>query len=217
MRFYFDFVSPYAYLAWTQIHVVAGRHHREVEPVPVLFAGMLDAHGSVGPAEIPAKRRYLFTDVVRTARRLGVAFAIPPSHPFNPLLALRVVSLPAAAARQRALIDALYAAVWGGGPGVTEPAEVARIADRVGFDGAALLAEAATADAKARVKRATDDAIAAGVFGVPSVVVDGELFWGLDSFANLEAFLDGGGAIDPALKAQWETLGASSTRKVAPR
>ena len=217
MRFYFDFVSPYAYLAWTQLHALAGRHRRDIEPAPILFAGLLGAHGSIGPAEIPAKRRYLFTDVVRSARRLGVPFAIPPSHPFNPLLALRVVSLPAAAGTQRALIDALYAAVWAGGPGVTEPAEVARIATGVGLDGDALVAAAGTAEAKDRVKRATDDAIAAGVFGVPSVVVDGELFWGLDAFANLEAFLHGDGAIDPALKAQWETLGASSVRRNALR
>jgi 2-hydroxychromene-2-carboxylate isomerase len=217
MRFYFDFVSPYAYLAWTQLFALAERHRREVELAPVLFAGLLGAHGSIGPAEIPAKRRHLFTDVVRTARRIDVPFAIPPSHPFNPLLALRVVSLPAVAPARRALVDALYAAVWAGGPGVTDAAEVARIADRVGLDGAALVAEAATAEAKDRVRRATDDAIAAGVFGVPSVIVDGELFWGFDAFANLEAFLRGAGAIEPALKAQWETLGASASRKQAPR
>jgi 2-hydroxychromene-2-carboxylate isomerase len=65
IRFCFDFISPYAYLAWTQVHALADRHGRAVEPVPVLFAALLDHHGTVGPAEVPAKRRYLMFDVVR--------------------------------------------------------------------------------------------------------------------------------------------------------
>jgi len=221
VRFYFDYISPYAYLAWTQIHALASRHGRDVEPVPVLFAGLLGAHGSLGPAEIPAKRRYLFSDVLRTARRLGVPMAPPPTHPFNPLLALRVSSLPMPAGQQRALIDALYAATWGGGPGVTDPAVVARIATSVGLDGDAMIAQAGTTDAKERVKRQTDEAIAAGAFGVPSIVVDGELFWGYDSLANLEAFLRGEGESesesDHALRARWEALPASATRKLSPK
>jgi 2-hydroxychromene-2-carboxylate isomerase len=216
MRFYFDFISPYAYLAWTQIHALAARHGRTVEPVPVLFAGLLGAHGTRGPAEVPAKRRYLFADVLRTAHRLGVPLAPPPAHPFNPLLALRVSSLPMAADRRRALIDALYAATWGDGPGVTDPAAVARLANGVGLDGEALIAAAGTEEAKARVREQTDEAIAAGVFGVPTVIVEGELFWGHDSLTNLEAFLRGEGAIDAALLARWETLPASSTRKLPP-
>lgn len=214
MRFYFDFISPYAYLAWTQIHALAARHHHEVEAVPVLFAGLLGAHGTIGPAEIPAKRRYMFLDVLRTARRLGVPLVPPPAHPFNPLLALRVASLPMPAAQQRALIDALYAATWGGGTGVTDPANVARLATGVGLDGEARLAEASTTAAKERVRRHSDEALAAGAFGVPSIQVGGELFWGYDSFANLEAFLRGEGELDAALRARWETLPAAATRKL---
>ena len=217
VRFYFDFISPYSYLAWTQVHDLGARHRREVEPVPVLFAGLLGAHGGIGPAEIPAKRRYLLTDVARTARRLGVPFALPPAHPFNSLLALRVASLPMADGQRRALVDALFAATWGGGAGVTDPSQVARMAESVGLDGKAVLDEAGTPDAKERVRRRTDEAIAAGVFGVPTIDVDGELFWGFDSFANLDAFLRGEGAIDGTLKAQWEALPASATRKLPPK
>ena len=95
LLFYFDFISPYAFLAWTQIRGIAARCEREVEPVPVLFAGLLNAHDQKGPAEIPAKRRYLFKDIARKAHRLGVAsVAPPPAHPFNPLLPLRIASLP---------------------------------------------------------------------------------------------------------------------------
>lgn len=199
MRFYFDFISPYAYLAWTQLRA------RDLTPVPILFAGLLEAHGTRGPAEVPAKRRYIFRDTQRTARRLGVPFAPPPAHPFNPLLALRVASLPTT---PLSVIDALFAAVWGGGNGVTDPAEVARIA------GEAAVAEANTPESKARVRRQTDEAIALGVFGVPTIEVDGELFWGVDSIANLDAYLRGDGAIDPADIARWETLPAQATRKI---
>jgi 2-hydroxychromene-2-carboxylate isomerase len=217
MRFYFDYVSPYAYLAWTQIHALASRHGRDVEPVPVLLAGLLGAHGTVGPAEVPAKRRYLFRDIVRTGRRLGVPIAPPHAHPFNPLLALRVSSLPMPAGQQRALIDALYAATWSEGADVTDPARVARIARSVGLDGDAAIALASTPDAKERVRQRTDEAIAAGAFGVPSLVADGELFWGHDSLANLEAFLRGEGGIDDALGARWEAIPVAATRKLPPK
>lgn len=199
MRFYFDFISPYAYLAWTQL-----RTRPDLTPVPILFAGLLEAHGTRGPAEVPAKRRYIFRDTLRTARRLGVPFAPPPAHPFNPLLALRVASLPTT---PRSVIDALFSAVWGGGHGVTDPAEVARIA------GESAITEANTPENKQRLRQQTDDAIARGVFGVPTIEVDGELFWGVDSIANLDAYLRGDGAIDPADIARWESLPAQATRR----
>jgi 2-hydroxychromene-2-carboxylate isomerase len=213
LRFYFDYVSPYAYLAWTQIYAVAARHGREVDPIPVLFAGMLAAHGTLGPAEIPAKRRYIYRDAIRTALRLGVAFEPPPAHPFNPLLSLRASSLAMPTDQRRALIDALFAATWAGGGGVAGPAEVARAAQRAGLDGEALVAAAAGAEAKERLRSHTDEAIAAGAFGVPTILVDGELFWGLDSLANLEAFLRGEAAIDPGGTARWDSLPAAARRK----
>ena len=126
LTFYFDLGSPYAYLAWTQIHAIAARRHATVEPTPVLFAGLLNAHGQKGPAEIPPKRIYVFKDTLRRARRLGIPLSPPPSHPFNPLLALRASSLELPEDRRRALVDALFRATWGGGespslPGLVEP------------------------------------------------------------------------------------------------
>src|ERR1700754_987264 len=94
LRVYFDFISPYAYLAWTQLPGLAARHGCTIEPIPVLFAALLEHHGTRGPAEVPAKRRYLLVDVAPKARALGVPVGLPPHHPFNPLLALRLASLP---------------------------------------------------------------------------------------------------------------------------
>lgn len=190
LDFYFDFISPYAYLGWTQIHALATRHGRTVRAIPALFAAMLKHSGTLGPAEIPLKRVYLFKDTTRTARHLGVPLAPPPSHPFNPLLALRV----ATADPSREVIDALYRAVWGGGGGVeTEAAVASALASRA----TDLIAAANAPATKQKLRAATDAAIAAGVFGVPTVIADGELFWGVDSFPHLERFLAGDDPITP--------------------
>ena len=212
IRFYFDYLSPYSYLTWTQIHALAERHGREVEPTPVLFAALLNACGQKGPAEIPSKRLYIFKDTLRSAHRLGVPLAVPPAHPFNPLLALRVSSLPMPAKARRALIDGLYAATWGGGPGVTEPAVVAAIASAAGLDGEQAVRDAAAPEAKDRVRAQTEEALAVGAFGVPSMVAAGELFWGLDSLPHLERFLAGDDPIDPAALARWASLPAAASR-----
>ncbi|MCB9792862.1 MAG: 2-hydroxychromene-2-carboxylate isomerase [Alphaproteobacteria bacterium] len=210
LRFLFDFISPYAYLAWTQVHALAGRVGREVEPVPVLFAAMLNANDTRGPAEIPAKRTYVFKDVLRSAGVLGLPLTPPPSHPFNPLLALRVCSLPMSQDQRRALIDRLFAETWGGGRGVTDPGLVGAIAAELGVPDA--VARAGAPEAKARVRQATEEALQQGVFGVPTVLVDGELFWGYDSFGHLERFLRGEDTLDAQALQRWSDLPASASR-----
>lgn len=211
--FYFDFISPYAYLAATQIHALAERHGREVSLAPVLFAGLLDANGTKGPAEIPRKRAHLFGDVIRKAHRLGVPIAPPAWHPFNPLLALRVSSADMKETERRLLVDALFRAVWGESVDVTKPENVAAIAAGVGLDGAALVAWASSDEAKPRVRARTEEALAAGAFGVPTVVADGELFWGLDTFENLEMVLAGRDPIRPETLAAWEKIAPSAARR----
>ena len=217
IRFHFDYISPYAYLAWTQIRAIAARHAHLLVPVPTLFAGLLNAHGQKGPAEIPPKRIYVFKECLRRAHRFGVPLSPPPSHPFNPLLALRVTSLVAAGAEQEALIDALYRATWGGGAGVSTPEAVAAAATEAGLDGGRLVAAADAPDVKARIRANTDAAIAAGVFGVPTMIVGGELFWGVDSLADLEAFLRGEDPValagaDAAQVARWGAIKPSASR-----
>lgn len=212
IRFHFDYLSPYAYLAWTQLHALAARHGRGVEPVPTLLAALL-AHGATkGPAEIPAKRVWVFKDTLRTARLLGVPLAPPPTHPFNPLLAMRVSGL-VEGDEQRRLVDALYAATWGGAGGVETPAQVARAADAAGLDGEGLVRRAAEPVAKERLRAATEAAIGAGVFGVPTMVADGELFWGLDAFGHLERFLAGDDPLRPEDVARWAGVRPSASRR----
>ncbi len=212
IEFLFDFISPYSYLAWTQVGALARRHGRDLKPIPVLLAAMLNANNSKGPAEIPNKRNYLIKDCMRTAKLLGVPIGVPPSHPFNPLLALRVAAGFDGDANQLRVIDALFAAVWAGGGGVTDPARVAAILDGLGLDGAEAVKRASADAIKARVKESTERAIARGAFGVPTVFVDGELFWGFDAFPHLERFLRGEEQLDPELIERWRVLPASASR-----
>jgi 2-hydroxychromene-2-carboxylate isomerase len=213
IEFWFDFISPYAYLAWQRIHAVAEAHGRELVYRPVLFAGLLNHWGQLGPAEIPPKREFVFRQVSRRAAALSVPLLPPPSHPFNPLLGLRLASLELAPAQQRRLIDLLYRATWGGGPGITDPSVVAGLLDQAGFAGEQLIAEAQSPASKQRVLDRGAEAIAAGVFGVPTMIVDGELFWGDDSFAELEQVLRGEDTLDRVGMARWAALPASADRR----
>jgi 2-hydroxychromene-2-carboxylate isomerase len=214
LRFHFDYISPYAYFAWTQIHALAEKHGRAVEPVPVLFAGLLDAHGTKGPAEIPAKRLYVAKDAMRKARALKLPFAPPPTHPFNPLLALRISSLPLAPHMRKKLIDRFYAATWGDdGPGVTDPEAVAKMLGELGLDGPQTIADATTPEGKERVRAQTERAVSDGIFGVPSILADGELFWGVDSLEHLDRFLTGEPPFDPAILERWGRVVPSAARR----
>lgn len=199
LGFAFDLISPYAYLGWHGVHAIAARHGRTVEPRPVLFAAMLDAHGQRGPAEIAPKRVYTFKHVVRLAHDHGVPIAPPPSHPFNPLLGLRVATASLATAHAKATIDALFAAVWAGGPGTEDARALAAWLTARELPGAALVERATSSEVKADLRARTDAAIAAGVFGVPTFDVDGELFWGQDSLPHVDAALGGS---DPARAAE---------------
>ena len=211
VRFLFDYISPYAYIAWNQLHALAEKHGHEVEPVPILFAAMLNRNDTRGPAEIPDKRTYTFKDVLRTAAVLKLPLSPPPAHPFNPLLALRVTALPMPDATRRRLIDRLFVATWGGGPGVTDPDVVGQIAADLGIADA--VQRASAPDIKAAIRANTDAAIAAGVFGVPTMLADGELFWGYDSFGHLDRYLAGEDPIDPAMIQKWASLPAAAHRR----
>jgi len=206
LQFYFDFISPYAYLAWTQIHALAERHGAEVEPIPTLFAALLNAHGHKGPAEIPPKRVYVFKDAYRKAHALGVPIAAPATHPFNPLAALRM----AAVAPRRELIDALYRATWVDARRLDKPEVVAEIAARL-LD-ADTVARGQSDEAKAAVRANTDRALKAGAFGVPTIVIDGELFWGVDSLPHVETYLRGEDPVPADAFARWGGLPASASR-----
>ena len=216
VEFWFDFISPYAYLAWQRIHAIVEDRGRAVVYRPVLFASLLNHWGQLGPAEIAPKRIHAFKQVSRRAAALGVPMSPPPSHPFNPLLGLRLASLELVdmpAGRRRALIDLLFRAVWAGGPGIDDPQVVARLLSDEGFDAQTLLSAAREPAHKQRLVAQTQAGIEAAVFGIPAMITDGELFWGEDSLDDLARFMDGEDPLDLQALSQWADLPASATRQ----
>ncbi len=211
---YIDFISPFAYLAWKRMPALAEAHGRRLRPVPILFAALLGHFGHLGPAEIAPKRVYIFKQVLRRAHERGLLIEPPPGHPFNPLLALRIAGDPSLGAElQRRVIDALFDATWGGGPGVGDPATITQVLKRAGLDGVGLVESGSQPEAKARLRSATEGAIKAGVFGVPTMIVDGELFWGDDSIDDLDRFLRGEDPVDDAALSRWKGLPRAADRR----
>src|SRR5262245_20848683 len=152
---YFDFISPYSYFAWKRLRPLCATAGAEVIAHPTLFAGLLNRWGQLGPAEIPPKRRFLFSDCVRVAALSGVPFAGVKFHPFNPLTALRVALAEVGGDRQHDVIEALFHAGWGAGIDLGSPDELAAALDGAGFDGRALIEKAALPEVKEALKKNT--------------------------------------------------------------
>lgn len=180
---YFDFVSPYAYLQSRLLHKFAGK--AAVAMVPVLFAGLLNHWKNIGPAEFPAKRLWTYRFCTWFARDHGIPFKFPPRHPFNPLKPLRLAIAQGAAP---AAVHAIFDFIWAEGRDPTDPAEWKVLGAALG----AADPDAATEkqDVKDTLRKNTEAAIAAGVFGVPSFAVGGEVFWGVDATDFVLQYLD---------------------------
>jgi 2-hydroxychromene-2-carboxylate isomerase len=191
LYFFFDYISHNAYLAWARAPAIAKQHGLALTPVPVLFAGFLSHYKQIGPAEIPAKSRWMLWNVLRKAREHGIPMAPPHSHPFNPLVALRASCADLADEQRVKLVDRLFRATWAEGRAVSGADVVAAMASECGLDGAALVAQAQSDGVKARLHRNAEEALKIGVFGVPTIRVRGELFWGFDDLKYLEMFLEG--------------------------
>ena len=185
ITWYFDLVSPYAYLA------LAARHPVRVRPVVL---GAILAHwGGLGPAEVAPKRRHTYRHVQFLADQAGLPLRFPPAHPFRSLDALR--GLATLDEPDPAAVRAAFDHIWARGG---DPADLPNSADPA---------------AKARLRGWTDEAIAAGMFGVPSLVVSGEVFWGLDAMPMANAFLADPGLFRTARMARLDTLPVGVRRR----
>ena len=178
-EWYFDFISPYSYLQLGRIHEL--RKRIEVTPIPIVFGAVLTHHGQLGPAEIRGKREFTYRFVQWMAERDNVAFRFPPAHPFSPIAALR---LAIAAGTRWDAIDAIFDHIWKHGRAGDEIGALADVARAIGIEDAA--AAVAQEDVKAALRANTEAAVAAGVFGVPTLRIGGELFWGNDATGMIE-------------------------------
>jgi 2-hydroxychromene-2-carboxylate isomerase len=174
LRWYFDFLSPFSYLHWQKVKALRATH--AVVPVPVVFGAVLSARGQKGPAEIEGKREFTYRHVLWQARAEGVPLVFPPSHPFNPLGALRACI---AAGSTAEAVDVIFDWIWRDGRAVDTEAALQPLLDRLGVARAAVDAP----ETKAALRANTDAAIAAGVFGVPTLQIGQALFWGNDAHA----------------------------------
>ena len=203
---YFDFISPFAYLQFRQFDRLPG--DLEVTLCPVLFAGLLGHWEHKGPAEIPAKRVQTYRYVEWLGRRLGIPLRTPPAHPFNPI---RVLRLAIALDSSREAVATIFDYIWGEGGDCHNDA---------GFD--ALCARLGVADAHKRIsapaiktalRSNTDGALTAGVYGVPTFAIDGELFWGSDTTDMFLDYLEDPSLLDTPDMQRLRDLPSAAVRK----
>jgi 2-hydroxychromene-2-carboxylate isomerase len=173
---YFDFVSPYSYFALHRL----GELSHPVTYRPVLFAGLLNHWGQKGPAEIPAKRRWTYRSCTWLAKEQGVPFRFPAAHPFNPLPHLR---LALACGNRPEAVKSIFEWIWIAGEHADDAARFAAFCGELG------VAESRLSEVKSELRANTEEAAARGVFGVPSLVIDGEVFWGADAIDFAKAYL----------------------------
>ena len=201
---YFDFISPYSWLQFAaHPDLVAAAELR-----PVLFAGLLAHWGSKGPAELPTKRTQTYRHTYWMAQRRGIAMRYPPAHPFNPIPALR---LAIALGSSYAAVKAIFEFIWAEGRSVAD--EWPALAERLGLAreaADAMIAEQRVKDALAANGR---EALARGVYGVPTFDTGKELFWGLDATGMLLDYLEHPGMFDDAEMQRIANLPVGAARK----
>ncbi len=203
-RWYFDFVSPFAYLHWRKLKPVLDVH--DIEPVPILFGAVLAALEHRGPAEIPRKREFTYRHVLWQARRDGVPLHFPPAHPFNPLPALR---LCIAAGNTPQAIDAIFDWIWAHGHAADSVDALAPVIERLGVDAETLSSDAVKATLRGNTQRALD----ARVFGVPTLEIGDALFWGNDAHDFAMAALHDPSLLDDAEMQRVATLPVGIERR----
>lgn len=186
IRWYFDFISPFAYLQFKQLEsILLKRNDFELEFVPILFAGLLNHNDNKGPAEIPSKRLMTYRFCHWYAERHNIPFNMPAAHPFNPLPFLR---LAIATDCDQNTIAKLFRHIWVDSETNTDFFSLDALRQLPNLEQAADLVSEPWV--KSKLKSNTEDAIQGGVFGVPTIAIDGQLFWGVDMTEMAFEFLD---------------------------
>jgi 2-hydroxychromene-2-carboxylate isomerase len=183
LDWYFDFLSGFAYLQLKQLKDLPG--DVSISYHPMLFAGLLRHHETKGPAQIPRKRVYTYRHWIWQAKQANIPFRMPPNHPFPPLPPLR---LAIALENDGSAIETIFDHIWQRGEDVGDPQGWTGLTDRLGITDAETLIE--DQGVKDQLRANTEAAVELGLFGVPTAIVDDELFWGQDSTSMLFAYLE---------------------------
>lgn len=204
-HWYFDVISPFSYLQFLRLGEVADRCDLSLKPV--LFAGLLNANGQKGPAEIPSKRLFTYRMVTWQAKRRDIPFKFPDAHPFNPIRALR---LCVALDNTPDAVGKVFHAIWGLGHLPDNAQGWRAIQDVVGVaDGDALISDAAV---KQALIKNGEQALRENIFGVPSFAAEGEVFWGDDAIGFFSDWLDDKGVLSDPEMEKLKTLPSSAVR-----
>ncbi len=189
--FYFEFSSPYGYLASTRIEALAAETGRPLRWHPILLGPMFKAMGSAPLTNIPLKGEYALRDFRRSAMLAGIPYAQPEPFPIATVAAARaaVYALRQCPDQAPALIKALYRAYFVDGRRIDQPEVVLEVAAESGLDAAEVEAGIGSDAIKAALKAEVEDAMARGVFGSPFVIVDDEPFWGFDRLDHVRQWL----------------------------
>ena len=181
-EYWFDFGSPAAYLAFTQLPKLEAETYSKAVYRPMLLGGVFQATGNQSPASVPAKGAYTFNDFDRFAKRYGVPFNHNPHFPINTLLLMRgaVGLLAQDPSRFMAYCSAMFDAIWVASLNMNDPGVVGRALQTAGFDPQALLTLANEPNTKEALKTATQEAVTRGAFGAPTFFVGNQMFWGQD-------------------------------------
>lgn len=194
IEFFLDVVSPYSYLAWKVLPGIAAQQGAQVRWRPVLLGAVLKSTANSSPLAVPAKSRWMLDDLQRWARHYGVAFGLNPHFPLRTVSLMR--GLSACLQRDEALflrhLEVLFEAMWVNGCNLADPQVLAAVLQQAGLDAAAFEALADSPEGREGLRLDTEQAVARGVFGAPTFIVDGELFWGQDRLPFVEQALRAG-------------------------
>ena len=193
VEFFYDFNSPYGYIAAHKIGDIAAKHGRTVDWKPFLLGAVFKVTGALPLPHVPMKGDYSRHDFARSARFHGVTYNPPEDFPFSPVAASRAVYWATGDGKAREMTLALYAAGLGEAGDIASPDGVVAAAAKAGFDADAVAAGIQDPAIKEQLKTATDEAISREIFGSPFMIVDGEAFWGTDRLDMVERWLETGG------------------------
>jgi 2-hydroxychromene-2-carboxylate isomerase len=192
IHFYFDFISPYAWLAFKALPKSLEGISQRVHYHPVVFGAMLKHLGQLGPAEIPGKRDWTYRQVMWLAKQQGTDLQMPASHPFNSLALLRLaVAASDKGQPNRYVVESIFKHVWCHGLEAADPERLAALQLHLLSQANVSLKDPQSVEVKQLLQQQTQQAIDLGLFGVPSMVVDGLVFWGQDALPMLRAYLQG--------------------------
>jgi 2-hydroxychromene-2-carboxylate isomerase len=186
IEFFFDYGSPTAYLAYTQLPGIAQRTGATIVYRPMLLGGVFKATGNHSPATIPAKGAWINTDLARFAARYGVPYVRNPHFPINTLNLMRGAIAAGSEGRLVPYSDAIYRAMWADKRNMEDPIVIGGVLRDAGFDPAAMMAAIGTAEVKDRLRHNTEEAVARGVFGAPTCFVGDAMFFGQDRLDFVE-------------------------------